>query len=164
MKVSNHLRSNLTKIEFFIQFLRLIKPHSVSPFLFFHGEFSIIWFYSVIFYRDHIYFIECFIEIFYSMQFMVFWNEKWSEIMDSWQSPALFLCLQKLVVRFIYKFSSVSWVNYLSNRRLAKVTSHWVCKIRKVTKLPPLLLIESCFPPVDTLKQVSNESNVQRQQ
>ena len=137
--------------------MRLIKPHSVSPFLFLHGWFSITWFYSVIFYRDDWYFIEPFIEIFYSMQFMAFWNGKWSEIMDSWQSPAFSLCLQNLVVPFIYKFSGVPWMNYLSNRRLAKVTSHWVCKTRKVTKFPPLLLAESCFPPVDTLKQISNE-------
>ena len=57
-----------------------------------------------ILYRDHRYFIECFIEIYYSIQFMVFYNGKWSEVMDSRQSPALFLCPQKLMVAFVQTF------------------------------------------------------------
>ena len=133
--------------------MRFTKLHSVSPFFFTQSGFCIIWFYSTIFYKDHRYFIV----IFYSMQFMIFENRKWSEVMDSWQSLALFLGPQNLVVAFIYKFSSVLWINYLSNRRLAKVTFHWVCEIREITKFPALLLAESWFPPVDTLKQISNK-------
>ena len=45
-------------------------------------------------------------------------------------------------------------MNYLSNRRLAKVTSHSVCEIRKITEFPALVLVKSCFPPVDTLKHI----------
>ena len=56
----------------------------------------------------------------------------------------------------IYKLSSVPWMNYFSNWRLAKFTSHLVCEIRKITEFPELLLVESCLPPVDTLKQISN--------
>ena len=52
-------------------------------------------------------------------------------------------------------------MNYLSNRRLAKVKSHSVCEIRKIMEFPTLLLVKSCFPPVDTLKQISNELECQ---
>ena len=48
-------------------------------------------------------------------------------------------------------------MNYLSNQRLAKVTSHWVCEIRKITEFASLLLVKSGLPPVDTLIQISNE-------
>ena len=36
-------------------------------------------------------------------------------------------------------------MNYLSNRRLAKVTSHWVCEIRKITEFPALFLVLPLF-------------------
>ena len=49
--------------------MHLLKRNSVSSFLFHHSRFCIIWFDCIIFYRDHIYFIECFIVIYYSMQF-----------------------------------------------------------------------------------------------
>ena len=55
------------------------------------------------------------------------------------------------------KLSGVPRMNYLSNRRLAKVTLHSVREIRKIAEFPALLLVKSCFPPVDTLKQISNE-------
>ena len=50
------------------------------------------------------YFIVCFIEIYYLMQFKVFKNGKWSEVMDSWQSHALFLCPKNLVATFVKTF------------------------------------------------------------
>ena len=50
--------------------------------------------------------------------------------MDSWQSNAL-LCVPKNVR-----------------------------KIRKKLEFPTLLLVKSCLPPVDTLKQISNKENV----
>ena len=46
-------------------------------------------------------------------------------------------------------------MNYVSNLRVAEVTSHWVCEIRKITEFPVLFLVKSSFPPVDTLKQMS---------
>ena len=48
-------------------------------------------------------------------------------------------------------------MNYLSNRRSVKVTSHSMYEIRKITEFPVLLLVKSCLPPVDTLEQISNE-------
>ena len=48
-------------------------------------------------------------------------------------------------------------MNYLSNRRSVKVTSHSVCEIRKITEFPALLLVKSYLPPVDTLEQISYE-------
>ena len=118
-----------------------------------HSGFCIIWFYCIIFYIEIIdilyrYFIECFIEIYFSIHFMVFQNGKWSEVIDSQESPALFLCPQKLVVLFI-QISSVHWMNYFSNRRFAKVTSHWVWETRKITEFSALLFVKSCLPPVD---------------
>ena len=153
MKVSRYLGSDQIKIQCF---LCLLKQDSVSLFLFPHSGFYIIWYYCIIFNRDHIYFIKCFIEIFY---YMVFWNETWSEEMDSWQSHALFR-VPKIWWSHLYILSSVPWINYLSNRRLAKVKSHWVCKVRKKLEFPTLLLVKSCLPPVDTLKQISHEWNV----
>ena len=50
--------------------------------------------------------------------------------MDSWQSHALFYAPKNFVV---------------------------VCKIRKKLEFPTLHLVKSCFPPADTLKQISNE-------
>ena len=52
--------------------------------------------------------------------------------MDSWQSHALFCVPKNFVI---------------------------VCKIRKKLEFPTLLLVKSCLPPVDTLKQISNEQN-----
>ena len=48
-------------------------------------------------------------------------------------------------------------MNYLSNVRLAKLASYSVYEIRKITEFPALLLVKSCLPPVDILKQISNE-------
>ena len=53
--------------------------------------------------------------------------------MDSWQSHALFCVEKNFVV---------------------------VCKIRKKLEFPTLLLVKSCLPPVDILKQILNEWNV----
>ena len=146
MKVSRYLGSDLIKILF-------LKQDFASSFLFPHSWFCIIWYYCIIFHRDHKCFITCFIEIFYCM---VSKNEKWSEEMDSWQSHALF-CVPKVWWSHLYILSSVICMNYLSNRRLAKVTSHWVCKIRNKLEFPALLFVKSCLPQVGTLKQMSNE-------
>ena len=66
--------------------------------------------------------------------------------MDSWQSPALFLCLQDLVVAFIQTFqcSLNEFFGYIS-------LSVWI----KKRKSPALLLVNSCLPPVDTLYQTN---------
>ena len=48
-------------------------------------------------------------------------------------------------------------MNDLSNGRLAKVTFHLICEIRKITEFPALLLVKPCLLPIDTLKQISNE-------
>ena len=50
-------------------------------------------------------------------------------------------------------------MNYLSNRRLAKVKSHSVWEMRKITEFPARILVKSCLLP-DTLKEISNEWNV----
>ena len=89
---------------------------------------------------------------------MVFQNGKRSEVMDSRQSPAYF-CVPKIWWSHLYQLC-IHLQKYLCNQRLAKVTSHCACKIRKITKFPVLLLVRSCLPPVDTLKQISNEQNV----
>ena len=52
-----------------LMFLCLIKQDFVSPFLFPHSGFWLIWYYCITFHRDHIYFITCFIEIFWCMVF-----------------------------------------------------------------------------------------------
>ena len=72
LNVLKHLRSDLIKIECFTKFFHLLKRHPVLHFLFPHSGFCLIWFYFIIFYKDQRYFIKCFIEIFYSMQFIVF--------------------------------------------------------------------------------------------
>ena len=54
-------------------------------------------------------------------------------------------------------------MNYLSNRRFAKITSHSVCKTRKIAEFPALLLIKSCLPQIadsKLIKQIANEKNV----
>ena len=54
MKVSKYLGSDLIKIQCF---LCLLKQDSVSPFYFPHSGFWILWYYCIIFHRDHKYFI-----------------------------------------------------------------------------------------------------------
>ena len=49
----------------------------------------------------------------------------------------------------IYTNFPVFPMNYVS-------VYHGVCKVRKITKFPILLLVKSCHPSVDTLKQISN--------
>ena len=66
LKVLRYLGPDLIKIQCF---LCLIKQDSVTPFLFPLGGFCIIWHCCIIFHRDHIYFIKCFMEIFYCMVF-----------------------------------------------------------------------------------------------
>ena len=133
--------------------LYLIKKDYVSPFSFAHRGFCIIWYYCIIFHRDNKYFIKCFIEIFYCMVFeMKNDPRKWIH-----GNLMLYFVSQKIWWSHLYILSSVPWMNYLINRRLAKVTSHWVCKIRKKLEFPTLLLVKSCLPPVDILKQISNK-------
>ena len=64
----------------------------------------------------------------------------------------IFFVSQKNCWSHLYILSSVPWMNYLINRRLARVTTHRVCKIRKKIEFPTMLLVKSCLPPVDTLK------------
>ena len=45
-------------------------------------------------------------------------------------------------------------MNDLSNGRLAKVTFHLMCEIRKITEFLGLLLVKPCLLPIDTLKQI----------
>ena len=144
MKVSRYLGSDLIKIQCF---LCLIKQDSVSPFLFPHSGFCIIWYYCIIFHRDHKHFITCFIEI-------IVWFSKMKNDPRKWihGNLMLYFVSQKIWWSHLYILSSVPWMNYLINRRLAKVTSHWVCKIRKKLEFPTLLLVKSCLPLVDALK------------
>ena len=77
--------------------------------------------------------------------YIVYGFLKWEMIWGNgfMASPALFWWSH------LYKLFSVPWKNYLSNRRLAKVISHWVCKMRKIIEFPTLFLVKSWLPPVD---------------
>ena len=59
-------------------------------------------------------------------------------------------CIDFTMVAFIQTFQC-SLNESFGYWRLAKVISHWVCEIRRITELPAL------FPPV---KHISNEYNV----
>ena len=68
-------------------------------------------------------------------------------------------CLIFVLPKFggrIYTNLGVPWMNYLSNQRLAKVASPWVCEITNIMELSALLLVKSCLPPVDTYKYQTN--------
>ena len=129
--------------------MRLIKRDSVSPFLFPHTVFCIISFYCTIFYRDYKYFIECFIYI--SFILCSLWFSKMENGPRKWinDNLLLYFCVPKNWWSHLCNLSSVPWMNYLSNSRLARVTCHWVCEIRKITELPALLFVMSYLPHVN---------------
>ena len=139
----------------FFLILASLKLHSVPPFLLPHSRFCIIWFYCIMFYSERRYFIKCCRDLLF---YAVYGFLKCKMIQGKWiHSNLLLFLFPKIWCSLLHKLSSVPWISSLSNQRLA---SQSVCEIRKITEFPALLLAKSCLPPVDTLKQMSNELNV----
>ena len=159
MKVSKHLRSDLIKIECFTYMYLYSLTLDVSSFktTFFLTLFPVIWFYCIIFY---ILLYNTTIIVLYGdlLFYSVYSFLKWKMIKGyGFTAISCFIFVPKNWWLHLYKLFIVYWLNYLSNRRLVKVTSHSVWEIRKITEFLALLLVKSCLPPVDTLKEISNE-------
>ena len=73
-----------------------------------------------------------------------------------WIQGMLYFVSKKIWWSHLYILSSVSWMNYLIEGLLRLHLTECV-KQEKKMEFPTLVLVKSCLPPVDTLKQISSE-------
>ena len=133
--------------------MRLTKRHYLWPSPLPHSRFCTIWFYCIMFYRYHKFYKVLYRDFLFYAAYG-FLKGKMIPLESIHSNLQLCFWVPKVWWSQLYKISSVPWMNYLSNRRLVKVTSHSVCETRKIKEFPALLLVKFFLFQVEALKQI----------